>query len=199
MDGEICACGAGRPAFYRPRLIGFSSRIGSRKCDIARRSRRFARMAIIFILGIDAVGHTMKILGHNFIRFIAISWFFLSACSAHNPLIITNTTQSTPVGQNKYSAHNDRVFITTQSLPASLEFDLLSTIDVGNIWYGSSANVYTSMADRARELGANAIIQAKTWHQPSGFSWAAPHGSGQAVRIKDISILDSMGIKGSWH
>lgn len=55
------------------------------------------------------------------------------------------------------------------------------------------------MADRARELGANAVIQVKTWHQPSGFSWAAPHGSGQAVRIKDVKLLESLGIKGNWH
>jgi uncharacterized protein YbjQ (UPF0145 family) len=55
------------------------------------------------------------------------------------------------------------------------------------------------MADRARELGANAIIQAKTWRQPSGFSWAAPHGSGQAVRIKDIKGLEALGINGAWY
>jgi uncharacterized protein YbjQ (UPF0145 family) len=55
------------------------------------------------------------------------------------------------------------------------------------------------MAERARQLGANAIIQAKTWHQPSGFSWAAPHGSGQAVRVKDISTMEAKGINGSWY
>lgn len=124
---------------------------------------------------------------------------FLYSCSAHNPFILTNTTQSSPVSRNKYPAHNDRVFITEESLPSSVEFDLVSTIDVGKIWYGSSENVLTSMADRARELGANAIIQAKTWHQPSGFSWAAPHGSGQAVRIGDNELLDSLNIKGSWY
>jgi hypothetical protein len=123
----------------------------------------------------------------------------LQGCSAHNPFIITNTTQSTPVSQAKYSAHNDKVFITAQSLPASAGFDLISTIDVGQIWYGSSGDVYTSLANRARELGANAVIQVKTWRQPSGFSWAAPHGSGQAVRISEIKVLESLGIKGSWH
>jgi hypothetical protein len=145
-------------------------------------------------------GHKMKVKAkYNFIPFIVLFCLFLPACSAHNPFIITNTTQSSPVSQSKYSGHNDKVFITEQSLPSSLEFDLISTIDVGKIWYGSSENVYTSMADRARELGANAIIQAKTWHQPSGFSWAAPHGSGQAVRISDVKVLDSLGIKGSWY
>ena len=136
---------------------------------------------------------------HGFIVLtVALSWS-LSACSAHSPFIITNTTESSPVSQNKYPAHHDRVFITEQSLPAGLEFELISSIDVGKIWYGSSNNVLISMADRARELGANVIIQAKTWKQPSGFSWAAPHGSGQAVRVSDIKALESLGIKGSWY
>jgi hypothetical protein len=136
---------------------------------------------------------------YSLIPFVVLFSLFLSACSSHNPFILTNTTQSSPVSRSKYSAHNDRVFITAQSLPSSIEFDLISTIDVGKIWYGSSENVYTSMADRARELGANAIIQAKTWRQPSGFSWAAPHGSGQAVRVSDIKIFDSLGIRGDWY
>jgi hypothetical protein len=130
---------------------------------------------------------------------LAVSLLFLSACSAHNPFILTDTTQSSAISQQRYPAHNDKVFITEQSLPSSVEFELISNIDVGKIWYGSSSNVLTSMADKARELGANAIIQVKMWHQPSGFSWAAPHGSGQAVRINDIKILDSLGVKGSWH
>jgi hypothetical protein len=124
---------------------------------------------------------------------------FLAGCSAHSPFIITDTTQSSSVSHKKYAAHSEKVFITTQSLPSSIEFELISTIDVGRIWYGSSGDVYTSMADRARELGANVIIQAKTWRQPSGSSWAAPHGSGQAVRLVDIKILNSVGIKGNWY
>jgi hypothetical protein len=134
---------------------------------------------------------------HGFIALtVALS---LSACSAHSPFIITNTTESSPVSQSKYPAHHDRVFITEQSLPAGVEFELISTIDVGKIWYGSSNSVLGSMADRARELGANGIVQAKTWRQPSGFSWAAPHGSGQAVRVRDIKALESLGITVSWY
>jgi len=123
----------------------------------------------------------------------------LGACSAHNPFIIANTTQSTPINNSKYPAHHDKVFVTEQSLPAGVAFEVISTIDVGKIWYGSSNNVLSSMAERARELGANAVIQVKTWHQPSGFSWAAPHGSGQAVRIADMEALKSLGVSGGWQ
>jgi hypothetical protein len=68
----------------------------------------------------------------------AISLLFFYACSAHNPFILTSTTQSSATHQQKYAAHNDKVFITELSLPASVEFELISTIDVGKVWYGSS-------------------------------------------------------------
>ena len=123
----------------------------------------------------------------------------LSACAAHSPMIMSNTTQSDVTGKVKYPAHQDKVFVTEQSLPAGVDYDVIGSIDVGKVWYGSSDNVITSMADRARELGANAVIEVKTWHQPSGFSWAAPHGSGEAVHIKDMSTLASLGLKGDWH
>jgi hypothetical protein len=142
----------------------------------------------------------MKINTNHCFTVLAFAFcLFLFACTAHSPFIIANKTDSLPVTQTKYPAHNERVFITVQSLPSTIEFDLISTIDVGKFWYGSSADVYPSMADRAREIGANAIIQTRTWKQPTGFSLAAPHGSGQAVRVKDITALGSLGVKGNWY
>jgi hypothetical protein len=123
----------------------------------------------------------------------------LEACTAHNPFILANTTTATVVVDAKYPAHAGKVFFTDQSLPAAVAFDPIATIDVGKVWYGSSDNVYVPMADRARQLGANAVVQVKTWHQPAGYSWAAPHGSGQAVHISDMTQLDSLQIQGTWH
>ena len=122
----------------------------------------------------------------------------LSGCSAHSPMIIKNTTDSSPVS-TQFPPTSERVFITAQALPANVEYVVVSKIDVGKIWYGSSENSFIAMAQRARELGANAIIQARTWHQPSGFSWAAPHGSGLAVRIQDIKSIEPSNIVGSWY
>ena len=120
----------------------------------------------------------------------------LLGCSAHSPMIIRNTTDTHPVGNQPLPAHQDKVFITTQGLPQDIAVQQIATIEVGKIWYGSSKNVEASLATRARELGANAVVQVKTWHQPSGFSWAAPHGSGLAVRV-DPKALESM--SGSWQ
>lgn len=68
--------------------------------------------------------------------------------------------------------------------------NFVAVIDVGKIWYGGSAKVLVSMVDRARELGADPVIEVKTWHQPSGFSWAASHGSGKAVKFKNKASID---------
>ena len=132
---------------------------------------------------------------------VAATILSLSGCSAqsaHSWMIIKNTTNSSPPS-TQFPPTSERVFITAQALPANVQYDVISKIDVGNIWYGSSENSFIAMAQRARELGANAIIQALTWYQPSGFSWSAPHGSGLAVRIKDIKSIESSDMVGSWY
>ncbi len=125
--------------------------------------------------------------------------FLLSACSAHSPFILKNTTDTALIGSTTYPPYQGKVFITKQALPSTVAFTPIARIDVGKIWYGSSTDALASMADRARELGANAIIEARTWHQPSGFSWAAHEASGQAVSIKDITALSSAGIAGDYY
>jgi len=128
---------------------------------------------------------------------LTVTALLLTACSAHSPMIIKNTTDSHSVSQTQFPAHHDKVFVTQQALPSNAVVQEIAKIEVGKIWYGSSKNVLTSMAERGRELGANAVIQVKTWHQPSGFSWAAPHGSGLAVRVSDPKVLES--VSGSWE
>jgi hypothetical protein len=113
-------------------------------------------------------------------------------------MIVHSTTDSTPP-VSRHAPTTGQVFVTAQALPPSVEYERISQIDYGKSWYGGKNDAYAAMAKRARELGANAVIEAKTWHQPSGFSWAAPHGSGTAVRIKDMNQLQAANIAGTWH
>jgi len=137
----------------------------------------------------------MKI--HRFVLAAAIT-LALSACSAHSPMIMTNTTDST-TPEKVFPPGTEKIFLIPGPMPKGIEYDRISKIDFGKAWYGGAADAQKAMADRARELGANAIIEASTWTQPSGFSWAAPHGSGVAVRVKDMKQLQAAGIKGEWH
>ena len=114
-------------------------------------------------------------------------------------MILKNTTDTDLVSKATYPPYGGKVFVTEQALPATIKYETVGTVDVGKIWYGSDKNVLASMAERARQIGANAVINVKTWHQPSGFSWAAPHGHGEAVRLNDVSTLQSTGIAGDWY
>jgi hypothetical protein len=120
---------------------------------------------------------------------------FLS-CSAHSPMIVKNTVSTTKPA-TQLAPHHEKVFITEDSLPAA-SYDYVAVIDVGKIWYGGSTAVLVSIAERAREVGADAVIEVKTWHQPSGFSWAAPHGSGTAIKFKNKAEIDFSKLHGNW-
>ncbi len=132
------------------------------------------------------------------VSLVLTATFLLAACGAHNPMNPVSSTDTTPRTSVRYPASNQKVFVTEQSLPPSA-FEPIANIDVGKNWYGGSGDAMTRMANRARELGADAVIQAKTWMQPSGFSWAAPHGSGLAVRLKDLKSIESGPVPGSWY
>ncbi len=123
----------------------------------------------------------------------------LAGCSAHSPFIAKNTTDVTAVSQNKYPAHRNKVLLTPQALPESAKIEVLERIEVGKIWYGSSKKVALSLAERARAIGADAVIDYKTWTQPSGFSWFAPHGSGAAIKILDKASVDLSSMQGEWQ
>jgi len=115
----------------------------------------------------------------------------LCGCSAHSPFIISNTTDiNKKEGTSTYPEHNRTVYITKESLPKTVEYKLLADIEVGKVWYGSSQLVLNSLATTARKIGADAVIDVKTWHQASGWSWSAPHGSGKAVKIIKLNGFD---------
>lgn len=124
--------------------------------------------------------------------------FALGACSAHSPFIGKNMTDVTAAEKVKYPAHTKKVFVTTASLPATVKHEVLGTVDIGKAWYGSAEKVKEPMADGGRELGADAVVEMKTWFQPSGWAWAAPHGSGKAVKITDPAGFDFATLEGEW-
>ena len=114
---------------------------------------------------------------------------FLS-CFACTTRTVKNAVGTPPISETKYAPHNNPVLVTKASLPTSAKYEVIEQLRVGKRWYGSSKDVYQSMADGAREIGADAVIEVKIWYQPSGFSWSAPHGSGKAIKIMDPASVD---------
>lgn len=92
-----------------------------------------------------------------------------------------------------------QVYFFESSLPSNIKYEVLAEIDAGKTWYGGMDGVLGQMADQARALGAHAVIEVVTWRQPSGFSMAAPHGRGIAVRILNKEAFDLRALGGRWH
>jgi hypothetical protein len=78
-----------------------------------------------------------------------------------------------------------------------VKYEVIGIIDVGKIWYSGADGIRGEMAQRARALGADAVINAKQWRQPSGFAWAAPHGRGEAVKLLDKDKARALSV-GKW-
>lgn len=127
-----------------------------------------------------------------------VVFIFLAGCSAHSPLIIKNTTESIKLTTNRYPPHSGPVFITEETLPSDFNYELIEQIEIGKVWYGDKNDIEESIAIRAQQIGADAVIDFTTWHQPSGWSWAAPHGSGKAIKFSDKTAINLTGVKGRW-
>ncbi len=134
----------------------------------------------------------------NRIAWTLVMALWLTGCSAHSPFILTSTTDVNQPSATRYAPHSSRILVTSANLPATAKYEVLGQLEVGKVWYGSSRNVLQSLADGARNLGADAVVEVKTWRQPSGWSWAAPHGSGMAVKITEPGSVEFSILGGDW-
>ena len=120
----------------------------------------------------------------------------LPGCSTHSIWIPVDTV-STQAVPGRFPAHTNKVFLTDLPIPASVAYESLGRIDAGKTAACSTDRLLLMMANQSREIGANAVINLKTWRQPSGWSWNAPHGSGEAIRIANTNSL--VGLTGYWY
>jgi hypothetical protein len=76
---------------------------------------------------------------------------------------------------------------TCRTLISEADFDktyfvTLKEVSVSKKFYGSVEEMYGPLAEKARKIGADGVINVHTWHAASGFAWAAPHAGGMAVK-----------------
>lgn len=121
----------------------------------------------------------------------------LAGCSPHNIFNVQTRVSIKPISTNHYPALAGKVFLTQMAFPKEMQAERLAIIDVGTVTTQSPFNVTRLLADRARELGANAVFDVKVWKQMSGFSPQAPQASGIAIRLADTNSV--AGFSGSWY
>ncbi len=123
----------------------------------------------------------------------------LAACSAHSPMILKTTTDFAASGGAATRApHQRQVFVTTATLPSGT-YQVIGRLDVGTVWYGKADKALAVMADKARAIGADAVIDVATWHQPAGWAWSTPHAKGTAVVFSGKSRPDLSKVQGEYR
>jgi len=86
----------------------------------------------------------------------------------------------------------NRTLVTSNALPAEGDFEILGRIDVQSQWFGGTSKATKLLAEKARSMGGNAVVESQVWQAPAFPAIVAPHGSGIAVRINDRELLESL-------
>ena len=90
------------------------------------------------------------------------------------------------------------VLVTQSSLPAGIEYTIVGSVRAeANGGYDQVITLYPLLADEARKLGANAVINAAGGRKVSLFSWAAPYVAGLAIKVEDTRLLK--GVPGTYY
>lgn len=108
----------------------------------------------------------------------------LGACAA--------TSSSEPAGAVG-QAWQGKVFVTESAVPTNARHQVLGTVRANApASYSSGTTLYPMLADEARKLGANAVVDVTGGRRVSMWSWASPFVSGTAVRIEGASALNGL-------
>jgi hypothetical protein len=116
----------------------------------------------------------------------------VAGCAANSttPIAGTETVKT-------YPAHTRPLRLVLGDLPPGTQYEVLAKVKAIDGYYGSSDGVERKIAEDARQIGADAIIQTKIWFAPRAFAWAAPHAEGVAVKLAQPESVDFEKLPGS--
>jgi len=126
----------------------------------------------------------------------ALAWtglvILVTACGPRSPFIVTDEVHVDPLSQEVYAPHRGPVVCVKGLLPDGIRY-----VEIARLWfasghYGGAAPILRKLAARARELGANAMINTQVWFQPAGIGWATPHAEAIAVRVLDSDQVEEL-------
>ena len=109
------------------------------------------------------------------------------------------TSSSTPVaGGQQAAAWTGQVYVSEGRLPESVKYKVMGTVEANaRSGYDSGTALYPMLADEARKLGANAVVEVTGARRVTALSWAAAYVKGVAVRVDDADALKKL--PGSSH
>lgn len=90
------------------------------------------------------------------------------------------------------------VLVTQSGVPSGIEYKVVGSVQAdARVGYDSAVSLYPLLANEARKLGANAVINAKGGRRMTAWSWSAAYVSGTAVKVEDPQSLK--GVPGTYH
>jgi hypothetical protein len=97
-------------------------------------------------------------------------------------------------------AGESRTLVTTKTLPAKGDFEILGPLNVQARWPGATAKATKLLAEQASSMGGNVVVEARVWQGMAFPAVVAPHGSGIAVNVKNSELLQSLAdSSGTWE
>lgn len=114
----------------------------------------------------------------------------VAGCAAPSATTVSsNKTQSA-------AAHNQPVCLLKTGLPANVGHTVLGPIEGSKEFYGSVTEIIPLMAQEARNIGADAIVNMNTGHKIGMWAWSRPYGTGTAVKLNRKSDLNCAALGG---
>jgi len=132
---------------------------------------------------------------------IAVLASMVAGCGVHSVWNISDRVSAKPVME--LPAHSKQVFVTKAGLPPGT-YDTVGQIDLSRNTCEGDREVMGVFADKARDLGCDAVVEVDIWHKPSVDIWhkpsgwckRSPHANGQCVVLRDVTLIN--GMDGFW-
>lgn len=119
----------------------------------------------------------------------AVAVTLLGGCAARS-------TTKMARGEVRQAAHSSPVCMLKSPLPTNISYKVIGDVRGGKRWYGSMNEVLPVMADEARGIGADAIINLKTGFDMNAWAWARPVANGTGVKLDNKADLDCLKLGG---
>ncbi len=90
--------------------------------------------------------------------------------------------------------HVEPVCMLKSPLPSSILHTVVGNIDASKQFYGGSDQLIPLMADEARKMGADVVVNMRTGQKMGMFAWARPYGSGTGVKLQNKADLNCLAL-----
>lgn len=83
------------------------------------------------------------------------------------------------------------IYLMTSTVPTEIGYEVIGHVKANaRAGYDSVESLYPLLAEEARKVGANAVVEVQGGRAPSAFSWAAPFTGGTAIKIDNVEKLE---------